>query len=60
MQDILQIVGTIVVSSMVLGAIPIFLLHVVRSLAEQRRLLKELRARVDLLESRVGRYERVT
>ena len=60
MQDILQIVGTIVVYSMVLGAIPIFLLHVVRSLAEQRRRLKELQARVDLLESRVGQYERVT
>jgi hypothetical protein len=60
MGDILQIVGIIVVYSMVLGAIPLFLLHVVRSIAEQRTRLKELQARVDLLEARVGQYERVT
>jgi hypothetical protein len=60
MGDLLQIVGIIVVYSMVLGAIPIFLLHVVRSIAEQRTRLKELQARVDLLEARVGQYERVT
>ena len=60
MRDMLQVVGIIVVYSMVLGAIPIFLLHVVRSLAEQRTRLKELQARVDLLEARAGQYERVT
>jgi hypothetical protein len=60
MRDILQIVGMIVVYSMVLGGIPIFLLHVVRSIAEQRMRSKELEARVDLLEARVGQYERVT
>jgi hypothetical protein len=60
MGDVLEIIGIIVVYSMVLGAIPIFLLHVVRSIAEQRTRLKELQARVDLLEARVGQYDRVT
>ena len=60
MGDILQIVGITVVYSMILGAIPIFLLHVVRGIAEQRARLKELQARVDLLEARVGQYDRVT
>ena len=60
MGDILQLVGIIVVYSMVLGAIPIFLLHVVRGIAEQQTRLKELQARVDLLEARIGQYERVT
>lgn len=60
MGDILQIVGIIIVYSMVLGAIPIFLLHVVRSIAEQRSRLKDLQARVDVLEARIGQYERVT
>jgi hypothetical protein len=60
MGDVLQIVGIIVVYSMALGAVPIFLLHVVRSMAEQRTRLRELQARVDLLEARIGQYERVT
>lgn len=59
MTDMLEIIGRIVVYSMVLGAIPIFLLHVVRGLAEQRRRLRALEARVDLLEARAGKYERV-
>jgi hypothetical protein len=60
MTDVLQIVGLVIVYSIILCAFPIFLLHVVRSLAEQRTRLKELQARVDLLEARAGRYERVT
>jgi BMFP domain-containing protein YqiC len=45
---------------MILCALPLFLLHVVRGLAEQRTRLKELQARVDLLEARAGRSDRVT
>ena len=57
MGDILQIIGIVVASSMLLGAIPIFLLHVVRSIADQRRRLQALQARVDLLEARAGQYD---
>jgi hypothetical protein len=60
MGDVLQTIGIILTYSIVLGAIPVFLLHVVRSLADQRTRLKELQARVDLLEARAGQYERVT
>ena len=60
MMDVIEVIGIIVVYSMLLGAIPLFLLHLLRSLADQRTRLKEFQARVDLLEARAGSYERVT
>jgi hypothetical protein len=60
MGAVLQVVGIIIVYVMLLGALPLFLLHVVRNMADQRARLKELQARVDLLEARVGQDERVT
>lgn len=59
MTDLIQIIGIIVIYTMLLAALPIFLLHLVRSLADGRRRLNELQARVDLLEARVGQYGRV-
>ena len=60
MTDVLQIASLVVVYFMILCALPLFLLHVVRSLAEQRTRLRELQASVDLLEARAGRSDRVT
>lgn len=59
MTDILHIVGIVIYYSLLLGALPIFLLHLVRSLSDGRRRLDELQSRLDLLEARVGQYPRV-
>ena len=59
MTDVLPVIGRIVVFFMLLAAVPIFVLHVVRSLAELRARVKELQSRVDLLEARASQYERV-
>jgi hypothetical protein len=52
-----------VISSILLGAVPIFLLYVVRRLADLTRRQKELDARLarlERLEAQAGQYERVT
>ncbi len=60
MTGVLEIIGLILRISIVLGAVPIFLLYVVRTLAEQRRRLRELQARVELLEARAARAAQLT
>lgn len=60
MTEMLQMFSRIVLYFIVLAAVPLFLLHVVRGLADQRTRLKELQSRVDLLEARAGQYERAS
>ena len=63
MSDWWEIIRIAVMSSILLGAVPIFLLYVVRRLADLTRRQKELDARLarlEHLEAQAGQYERVT
>jgi len=63
MSDWWEIIRIAVMSSILLGAVPIFLLYVVRRLADLTRRQKELDARLarlERLEAQAGQYERVT
>lgn len=51
MNDALEILGIIVVSSILLGALPLLLLYVLRRLDADRKRIDELQARVDQLEA---------
>ena len=51
MNDVLEVLRIVVVSSMVLGALPLLLLYVLRRLDAQRKRMDELQERVDQLEA---------
>ncbi len=60
MSDAWEIIRTAAVSAVLLGAVPVFLLYVVRRLADVSRRLDELNSRLEQLEAQAGQYERVT
>jgi hypothetical protein len=60
MADVWEIIRIAVVASVLLGAVPIFLLYLVRRLATMSRRLNDLHARVERLETRASAFERVT
>lgn len=50
----LEIIGVVVTTSVVLGFLPMVLLYILRRLDAERKRLDELEARVERLESRTA------
>jgi hypothetical protein len=60
MSDMWEIIRIAVVSAILLGTVPIFLLYLVRRPTGRTRRLNELEACLERLETRAAQYERVT